>query len=76
MLIFKLLEFSQQFRDVAHEHTHGNRQQNDAEKFAQHIYERLAANALHYGGITQHEIDDNDVQHQSDEDIRQAVQRP
>ena len=64
----------EQLGEVADKHAHRNGQQNDAEQFTQHIDKRLAEDFLDQEGIAQHEVDDDDVQHQRDENIGQAIQ--
>lgn len=64
----------EQLGEVADKHTHRNGQQDDAEQFTQHIDKRLAEDFLDQEGIAQHEVDDDDVQHQRDENIGQAIQ--
>ena len=64
----------EQLGEVADKHTHRNGQQDDAEQFTHHIDKRLAEDFLDQEGIAQHEVDDDDVQHQRDENIGQAIQ--
>ena len=64
----------QQFSQIADEHTYRNCQQYNTEQFTQHIHKRFPENLLDQKCITQNQIHDNDIQHQRDENIGQALQ--
>ena len=65
----------QQFSQIADEHTYRNCQQYNTEQFTQHIHKRFPENLLDQKCITQNQIHDNDIQHQRDENIGQAIQK-
>ena len=60
---------------VIEEHFDRNGQQHNTKELACNVYTALTKNALQEVHIAQHEVNDNNVHQQTDEDVYQTIHR-